>query len=180
MSLIVIHPLLGPSYPPYPPSGTWVPGRSYTTPWPSYPPNIPLYPDSVITHNTKRHSGVIHTPGHRLVTAGIPLPACLLSFSLCHHPLPVGYPWKESNASWAIARGAHKKPTYAQMVKVSNRVVSEVSILPSRGNHSHTRKSCTWDYHLTILIIVIYQISTVWSIDPLSPSGRRLEVSSTN
>ena len=113
----------------------------------------------------------------------------------------VGNPGRESNASWAIARGAHKKPTYAQMVKasnrvvsevrkeVSNRVVSEVSILSSTSNHSHIRKrrtwdyhrqSCAWDYHLTILIIVIYQISTVWSIDLLSPSGRRLEVSSTN
>ena len=38
----------------------------------------------------------------------------------------VGDPGKESNASWVIARGAHKKPTYAQMVKASNRVVSEV------------------------------------------------------
>ena len=38
----------------------------------------------------------------------------------------VGDPVKESNALWAIARGAHKKPTYAQMVKASNRVVSEV------------------------------------------------------
>ena len=67
----------------------------------------------------------------------------------------VGDPGKESNASWAIVRGAHKKPTYAQMVKasnrvvsevrkkVSNRVVSEVSILSSTGNHSHTRKRRT-------------------------------------
>ena len=38
----------------------------------------------------------------------------------------VGDPGKESNASWVIARGDHKKPTYAQMVKASNRVVSEV------------------------------------------------------
>ena len=64
----------------------------------------------------------------------------------------VGDPGKESNASWVIARGAHKKPTYAQMVKASNRVVSEVrkrtsnlvlsevSILSSTGNRSHTRK----------------------------------------
>ena len=64
----------------------------------------------------------------------------------------VGDPGKESNASWAIARGAHKNPTYAQMVKasnrvvsevrkeVSNRVVSEVSILSSTSNHSHIRK----------------------------------------
>ena len=64
----------------------------------------------------------------------------------------VGDPGKESNASWIIARGAHKKPTYAQMVKASNRVVSEVrkrtsnrvlsevSILSSTGNRSHTRK----------------------------------------
>ena len=68
---------------------------------------------------------------------------------------PVGDPGKESNASWAIAKGAHKNPTYAQMVKVSNRVVSEVRkkvsnrvvsevrILPSTGNHSHTRKRRT-------------------------------------
>ena len=67
----------------------------------------------------------------------------------------VGDPDKESNASWVIARGAHKKPTYAQMVKasnrvvsevrkkVSNRVISEVSILSSTGNHSHTRKRRT-------------------------------------
>ena len=66
-----------------------------------------------------------------------------------------GDPGKESNASWSIVRGAHKKPTYAQMVKVSNRVVSdvrkkvsnrvvsEVRILPSTGNHSHTRKRRT-------------------------------------
>ena len=40
--------------------------------------------------------------------------------------LSVGNPGRESNALWAIARGAHKKPTYAQMVKASNRVVSEV------------------------------------------------------
>ena len=64
----------------------------------------------------------------------------------------VGDPGKESNASWVIARGAHKKNTYAQMVKASNqvvsevrkitsnRVLSEVSILSSTGNHSHTRK----------------------------------------
>ena len=72
----------------------------------------------------------------------------------------VGDPGKESNASWVIARGAHKKPTYAQMVKASNqvvskvrkrtsnRVISEVStlsstgnrILSSTGNRSHTRK----------------------------------------
>ena len=37
----------------------------------------------------------------------------------------VGDPCKVSNASWAIARAAHKKPTYAQMVKVSNQTVSE-------------------------------------------------------
>ena len=67
----------------------------------------------------------------------------------------VGNPGRESNASWAIARGAHKKPTYAQMVKaynqfvsevrkeVSNRVVSEVSILSSTSNHSHIRKRRT-------------------------------------
>ena len=64
----------------------------------------------------------------------------------------VGDPGKESNALWVIVRGAHKKPTYAQMVKasnrvvsevsknVSNRVISEVSILSSTGNRSHTRK----------------------------------------
>ena len=69
--------------------------------------------------------------------------------------ISVGNPGRESNASWAIARGAHKNPTYAQMVKasnrvvlevrkeVSNRVVSEVSILSSTGNHSHTRKTST-------------------------------------
>ena len=67
----------------------------------------------------------------------------------------VGDPGKESNALRVIARGAHKKPTYAQMVKasnqvvsevrkeVSNRVVSEVSILSSTGNHSHIRKRRT-------------------------------------
>ena len=38
----------------------------------------------------------------------------------------VGDPCKESNALWAIARADHKKPTYAQVVKVSNQVVSEV------------------------------------------------------
>ena len=41
----------------------------------------------------------------------------------------VGDPGKESNASWAIGRGAHKKPTYAQMVTVSNRLDS-FSLLP--------------------------------------------------
>ena len=59
----------------------------------------------------------------------------------------VGDPGKEYNASWVIARGAHKKPTKASnrvvsevRKRTSNRVLSEVSILSSTGKRSHTRK----------------------------------------